>query len=336
MELPTPAQLPADIPDFVGRCEPVAQLVEMLKRPGGPNLCALHGLDGMGKTTLAVHVAHRLRSHYPDGQLYADLHGAGSRVEAPAVLARFLRALGFAGELPRDLDERAALWRSYVNGRRLLLVLDDAFDSDQVRHLLPGSPESGAIITSVHRMSDLPALQSLEVGPLTTEESADLLGTMIGMTRAGVEPEAFSGLLDISAGLPLALRTIGRRVAERRTWRIADVVRRLPHDSSEIHDDAYRSIQEAVGHLEELLNPEVANALRVLRVVGVAEFDLESVAAVLDVSRTRALAIMDSLTEVHLLERRPESRFEMLNPVRVFAGELPRTRLRPRGRSAIA
>jgi hypothetical protein len=118
--IPTPAQLLADIPDFVGRNQLMCRLAMLLERPEGPNLCSLHGLDGMGKTTLAVHVAHTLRDRYPDGQLFADLRGASAQLIDPAeLLGRFLRSIGYPGELPRDLEERAALWRSYVNGRSL-------------------------------------------------------------------------------------------------------------------------------------------------------------------------------------------------------------------------
>jgi DNA-binding SARP family transcriptional activator len=329
--IPTPAQLPADIPDFVGRNELMCQLAESLERPDGPNLCALHGLDGMGKTTLAVHVAHTLRDRYPDGQLFADLRGASAQRTDPAeILGRFLRSLGYPGELPRDLEERAALWRSCVNGRRLLIVLDDAADGNHVRHLLPGSPGAGVIITSVRRLGDLPALRSLGVDPLTSDESTSLLVNIVGKARLGVEPQAVARLLNFAAGYPLVLRTVGRRVAERRSWRVADVARQLcdeVHDPSAIHDADYRSIPEALRRSESLVASEAAAAMQLMRVVQVAAFDVASVAAMLDVSHARALSILDSLTEVHLLERLPDCQFAMLNPVRCFAGNDARTNI---------
>jgi DNA-binding SARP family transcriptional activator len=328
--VPTPAQLPADIPDFVGRREVLSQLVELLERADGPNLCALHGLRGMGKTTLAVHLAHGVRGRYPDGQLFVDLGGVTARSADPnEILGRFLRSIGCPGELPQRLEERAALWRSYVNGKRLLIVLDNATDKDQVRHLLPGSPGSAAIVTSVRRLSHVPALQWHRVDPLPRDESVDLFARIVGPRKAQAEPQASARLLKFAAGYPLALRMVGHRVAERKSWRITDVARQLLDDVEEpfeIHDD-YRRLHEAVQQSETLVTPEVAAAFHAMAAVQASTFDARSLAALLDVSPVRALAILDSLADVHLLERLPECRFEMLDPVRVSVGNGARTKL---------
>jgi DNA-binding SARP family transcriptional activator len=141
---PVPAQLPADVADFTGRTEIVAELTSVLtgSDPAAVRVVAVAGIGGMGKTTLAVHLGHAVRDHYPDGQLFADLRGAGPDPAGPeTMLGAFLRALGVAdGAIPAGLEERSALLRTRLSDRRVLLVLDDARDAEQVRPLLPGSP----------------------------------------------------------------------------------------------------------------------------------------------------------------------------------------------------
>ena len=155
-------------------------------------------------------------------------------------------------------------------------------------------------------------------------------GTSTSRTRTTqAESQASARLLNFAGGYPLALRLVAQRVAERKSWRVADVARQLLDDVEEpfeIHDD-YRRLQEAVQQSETLVTPEVAAAFHAMAVVQAPTFDARSLAALLDVSPVRALAILDSLADVHLLERRPECRFEMLDPVRVSAGDGARTRL---------
>jgi DNA-binding SARP family transcriptional activator len=324
---PTPAQLPVDIPDFVGRQDLMHQLMEVLCRADGPSLCALYGLDGMGKTTAAVHLAQRVRGQYPDGQLFVDLGGSTAQPADPMdVLGRFLRSIGCPGELPECLEERAALWRSYLNGRRLLIILDDAADGEQVRHLLPGSPGSAAIVTSIRRLGDVPALQSFRVDPLTHEESASLFEHIAGETKAQGESHASARLLNFAAGYPLALRMLARRVAERTSWRVADVVQQLQDELTEppavvATSDDYHTMHEAIWHSRRLLDPDAAEAFRSMRTLRVRAFSAQSIAALLNVSPVRALMILDSLAEVHLLERIPDCQYKLLDPVRVFAAD---------------
>jgi hypothetical protein len=154
-----PAQLPAAVADFTGRASFVNELGAELATAGGRVMVvsAVAGIGGIGKTSLAVQVAHAAREHFPDGQLYVDLQGAGPAPAEPgAVLGIFLRSLGRANEsIPEGVAERAALYRSLLDGRRILILLDNARDAAQIRHLLPGTSGCATLITSRHRMLDL-------------------------------------------------------------------------------------------------------------------------------------------------------------------------------------
>ncbi|ASU85144.1 AfsR/SARP family transcriptional regulator [Nocardiopsis gilva YIM 90087] len=206
-----PAQLPADTHGFVGRAE---ELVELERRVGGGPRSAgralISGPPGAGCTALAVHWAHGAARSFPDGQLYVDLRGEG---EAPLssgeVLRRFLSAFGMADGVPVDTDERAALLRSVLASRRVLMVLDNAHCAAQVRPLLPGSSSCGVIVTSRYWLADLIArdgMSALAVGALSEEEAVELLRDLIGPRRVAAEPGAVRRLTAAAERLPLAIR----------------------------------------------------------------------------------------------------------------------------------
>ncbi|GAA5602248.1 transcriptional regulator [Streptomyces griseus] len=174
-----PAQLPATVPDFTGRSAFVTELGSRLATAEGSVMAvsAVAGIGGVGKTTLAVHVAHQARRHFPDGQLYVDLQGAGARAAEPeTVLGSFLRALGTADSaIPDTLDERAALYRSTLDGRRILILLDNAHDAAQIRPLLPGTPGCAALVTSRVRMVDLAGAHLVDLDPHVAEDLLEAL-----------------------------------------------------------------------------------------------------------------------------------------------------------------
>src|SRR5579875_1481904 len=190
---PGPMQLPADIADFTGREMHVRQLCSLLSvvgrgddSPGAVPVALVAGAGGLGKTTLAIHAAHRIRADYPGGQLYVDLLGASPQPLAPAdVLARFLRDLGVKGEqIPVSEDERAALFRTRLNGRRVLLLLDNARDAAQVRPLLPGTASCAVIVTSRSRLSDLVGGGLVHLDVLDDAEALALFSRIVGTQRA--------------------------------------------------------------------------------------------------------------------------------------------------------
>lgn len=213
-----PAQLPPDIPDFVGRVHQLRFAERLLCGDGGTTsatpVLSVTGMPGIGKTALGVHLAHRARTSFPDGQLFAELGGTSPRPADPAeVLGRFLRALGLPDKrIPADLDERTTLFRTLTADRRVLVVLDDAVSARQVLPLLPGGDRCAVVITSRRRFSGIAAAHQLEVPPLTAEEAHDLLGKLVGQARVAAEAGAARRVAMLCGHLPLAIRGVAARL----------------------------------------------------------------------------------------------------------------------------
>ncbi|GAA3654530.1 BTAD domain-containing putative transcriptional regulator [Lentzea roselyniae] len=209
----SPMRLPDDISDFTGRAWHVERVSGLITRGAVP-IVTLAGQPGVGKTTLAVHVAHLLRDHFPDGQLYVDLRGyaLGPPADGMDVLSRFLRALGVPpDEIPPDADEQSTMLRSLLSGRRMLLVLDNASAPDQVRPLLPGTASCRVIVTSRDDLRGLIAMNGARTVPVdvfTPVESASLLSTLLG-------PGDHAELAERCGHLPLALRVAAAYLAGR-------------------------------------------------------------------------------------------------------------------------
>jgi DNA-binding SARP family transcriptional activator len=199
-----PAQLPTDIADFTGRSSLVEELMEALRNADvqAVAISALAGIGGVGKTTLAVHAAHLLRGEFPDGQLYADLRGAGASPADPGtVLGDFLRSLGVpAREIPDGTEARSALYRTLLADRRVLVMLDNARDPAQVRPLLPGTAGCSVVITSRARMAGLPGVRPFDVDVLEEAEALDLFAAIAGAERVAAEPQAARDVLAGPAG----------------------------------------------------------------------------------------------------------------------------------------
>lgn len=299
-----PAVLPPSIADFTGRSAQVGELLELLGPAAGTGAvraCAISGKTGSGKTALAVHVAHRLRDEYADGQLYACLNGTRSAPADPSdVLARFLRILG--AEVPAGFDDRVDRYRSLLAGRRVLVVLDDVAGPRQAIPLIPPGAGCAVLLTSRVRMPTVAAGRLVDLGEFSEEESRTMIARQIGETRLAAEPAAVRELLRRCGHLPLALRIAGAKLAAHPHWTIGELVRRLerrPLDELTIGDLSLPgSLDLSYGKLTE---PERA-ALRGLGRAGEREFTGRLAAVRLELPQAAAEDVLERLVEARLLD----------------------------------
>ena len=335
---PSPAQLPADVADFTGRDEQVKRLSDLLSGtgasgdPGAVRIAVVAGAGGLGKTSLAVHAAHRVRRRFPDGQLYVDLLGATAAPLLPAdVLARFLRDLGVDGrDIPVDEDERAARYRTTLARRRMLVVLDNARDAAQVRPLLPGSASSAVLVTTRSRMPDLASTKLVDLHVLDDDEALQLFVKVVGEERAAAEPEATAELLDACAGLPLAIRICAARLVTRSGWTVRALAGRL-HDEHRRLDEmragdlAVRaSFQVSFASLPPSTDKQGIDPARAFCLLGLWQgpsISSAAAAALFGVPEYSAEDALEVLVDTHLLESVAQDRYRFHDLLRVYAAE---------------
>jgi DNA-binding SARP family transcriptional activator len=239
-------QLPADLRGFTGRDHVVDELTGLLTDPDGLPV-VLTGEPGVGKSTLAVRVAHRLQTAFPDGQLYAHLAGATAPRPVDDVLTDLLRSLGVTGPgIPDDVHAKAAVLRSRLADRRVLLVLDDAADPGQVRPLLPGTPSTAVLVTSRRRLSGLLNARRVTVGSLTDTEALDLLATLAG-PRVTADRDGARRIAAACGNLPLALRIAGTRLALRPRLRLTTLADRLEDERRRLDELSVSDLQVRAG-----------------------------------------------------------------------------------------
>lgn len=339
-----PRMLPPDTGDFTGRLGELETIMAALgngQEPDGGGhparavaVAALSGQGGVGKTALAVHAAHRLASNYPDGQLFVALSGAHpAPVDPDEVLARFLRALGVAGRAVPDTGaERAALYRSLVSGRRLLVVLDDAADEVQVRPLLPGAASCAVIVTSRARLGALPGAHHVDLAPLPSEDGLRLLERMTGPRRAASDPDATCQLVRLCAGLPLALRIAGSRLASRPHWSTGELVAQLADEHKRLDALQHRDlgVRASFALSYRGLEPAQQRLFRLLGLVEAPDVTVWTAAALLDTTAGEAGDLLEVLADARLVDvigpdeaGHPRYRFHDL--VRLYARELAET-----------
>ncbi|TXS40965.1 AfsR family transcriptional regulator [Streptomyces sp. uw30] len=320
-----PAQLPATVPDFTGRATFVSELSEVLASAEGRVMAvsALAGIGGVGKTTLAVHVAHQARAAFPDGQLYVDLQGAGPRAAEPeTVLGAFLRALGTADSaIPDSLQERAALYRSLLDGRRVLVLLDNARDAAQVRPLLPGTEGCAALVTSRVRMVDLAGAHLVDLDVMSPDEALSLFTKIVGEERVAAERESALDVVAACGFLPLAIRIAASRLAARRTWTVSVLAAKLADERRRL--DELQAGDLAVKATFELgygaLDPAQARAFRLLGLADGPDISLAAAAAVLDLPPEDTEDLLEALVDTSLLESAAPGRYRYHDLVRLYA-----------------
>ncbi|WP_235922246.1 AfsR/SARP family transcriptional regulator [Lentzea tibetensis] len=338
-----PRQLPSAIADFTGRDELVEEVERLLGGDDGAaplnavpivNIC---GKAGVGKSALAVHVAHRVAAkNYPDGQLYVNLRSnAGHAVSAHDVLGRFLRALGVSGaSIPDHEDERAEMYRGLLADRRVLIVLEDAATESQIAPALPGSASCGVVVTSRARLTGLVGSRLVPVDVLGRDQALLLLGHTLGMSRIEREPQAATALVAAVGGLPLALRIIGARLAARPHWTLASMLRRLADERGRL-DELVHGDLVVRGSLQLSyagLDGGAADLMGLLGALDAEDLPSWTAAAVLDDrAGTQSGETLDRLVDAQLLDCAVSGapaapRYSFHDLIRIFARERLRER----------
>ncbi|MET7328288.1 BTAD domain-containing putative transcriptional regulator [Nonomuraea sp. NPDC005650] len=328
-----PAELPADNGAFTGRGAEVEFLCDhMTAGRRRPAIVAVTGAGGVGKSALAVHVAHRVAGHFPDGQLYADLHGAttdGEPARPADVLRRFLRSLGLAEPaVPASVEEATARYRSLTSGRRILVVLDNARDADQVRPLVPGGLGCGVVITSRRLLAPIGGVVHRDLDVLPDEDAGLLLSRLAGQERIEAEPQAVADVVRLCGGLPLALGIVAARLAARPAWTVSAMRDRLATERrrlAELQVDgrAVRAGFEA-GYRELASGGggAAARLFRLLGVLGCADVGTEAAAALADLPAGRADELLETLVEYRLADSPAPGRYRIHDLLRLYAREL--------------
>ena len=232
--------LPYGTTDFAGRTSEISHLLVECRRQASTTvvISAIDGMGGIGKTALALHLAHRLADDYPDGQYFVDLHGYTSGIaplSASQALEALLRDSGLSGDLiPDQVDRRSALWRSRVAGRRVLILLDNAKDAAQVRPLLPGVAGALVIVTSRRRLSSIEGAVPLSLEVLSHEDALTLFIRIVGVERTAAEAEAADEVIELCGRLPLAVRVAAARLRDRASWTIGHLAALLVTISADL------------------------------------------------------------------------------------------------------
>ncbi len=350
-------QLPSDIANFIGRQAELEQVKACLqqatpklkekdptlKKDEGlfpsalqgeslVKLCTLTGIAGVGKSTLAIHIAHQLQSYFPDAQLYINLRGSESQSQEPlAVLASFLRVLGIEDDLiPETLKERTELYRSLLSDKRALVLLDNARDEVQIRPLLPNSPTCGVLVTTRKQFENLREATVVDLEVMTELDALALLRDLVGVERSQAELEASKNLINLCNGLPLAIRITGNTLRNQPNWELAEYTHQLADEQQRLAQ-LYLSDLDVRASLVLSYQELDTTAARLFRLLGLLtgpNFTLPLAASLLDVEPAVAKESVHYLVERQLLEPVGRERYRFHDLVRSFArGQLAQEEL---------
>ncbi|MEV0228161.1 BTAD domain-containing putative transcriptional regulator [Nonomuraea sp. NPDC050786] len=355
--LAVPRHLPPDTELFTAREDELAALDRLTLPAAGASPsahvmapCVITGTGGVGKTTLAVHWAHRVRDRFPDGQLYVNLQGFGPAHTArpPAEAVRlFLDALQVPPQqIPTTLEAQVGLYRSLLAERRMLILLDNALDSDQVRPLLPNAPGCLALVTSRAELTGLVAAEgarTLSLGLLSPEHSRALLTRRLGVDKVGAEPQAVDDIVSRCAGLPLALAIVAARAHARPAFPLGTLISGLDEgaggadggdglddsddlDGLDVFDggDAATNMRTVLSWSYRALSPDAARLFRLRGLFPAPEISTAAAASLAGIPVRHAHRLLTELTRANLAAERSPGRYGCHDLLRAYAEELTR------------
>ncbi|AJP02727.1 SARP family transcriptional regulator [Streptomyces cyaneogriseus subsp. noncyanogenus] len=325
-----PDNLPRDVP-WAGRRDELRRLTAALCEDRGVSdvvtVEAIHGMGGVGKTALAVHLAHRLRDRFPDGRVFLHLGGCSVDRTPPTAaraLTELLRLLGMsAKELPPGLDELVALWRSLARDRRMLVILDDATSSEQIRPLLPGASPTAIVVTSRRRLPGLPGVRPVSLDVLPPEDAAALFSQRLGRGR-DTDPSDVTEIVRICGCLPLAIEIAASRLLTRASWTTTDLLRQLGGNGGHLAQlrDMERTLTHVFAVSYHALNADQQMVFRRIGLHVGVEFGPPAIAALTGFSLEVVERVLEDLLAHHLVAEPVPHRFTMHDLLRDYARSL--------------
>jgi tetratricopeptide (TPR) repeat protein len=334
-ERAVPRQLPAAVRSFAGRSAELAALAASVDDPGGGTvvISSIHGMAGVGKTTLAVRWAHQVADRFPDGQLFVNLRGfdpTGQAMGPAEAIRAFLDALQVPPQrIPSGLEAQTGLYRSLLSGRRMLILLDNARDSAQIRPLLPGSPGCLVLVTSRHQLTGLVATDdahSLTLDLLPAGEARQLLARRLGTERVATEAAAASEIIARCAGLPLALAIVAARAAIHPGFSLAALVRRLREGLDGLATgEPTADVRAVFSWSYHALGPAAARLFRLLAIHPGPDIATPAAASLAGVPVGEVQPLLTELTRAHLVNQHAPGRYSLHDLLRAYAGELTDT-----------
>ena len=337
----SPAQLPADLPVFVGRESHLRSVETLAAQSAGPGnnsplVVAIDGMPGVGKTTLAIHLAHRVAHLFVDGSIFLNLRGfdKADRIVPPTTAIKImLNSLGISdAALPAEHDARVGLFRSLIAARRLLLVLDNVRDVDQVADLLPGSPGCMTIVTSRARLGGLVlgGARAVALDVMSAAEARETFVERLGADRTIAEQEVIGELVRYCGRLPLALSIVAAKAAENPPSALTGLARRIRglHGGldSFASDETQMDLREIFSWSYASLGPEAARVFRLLSAYGGASIPISAAASLVGLSISRTRQNLKILTRNRLLQELSPDRYAFHDLLLAYAAELAGSR----------